>query len=91
MIQQWKRRILTPLGRVTVVKTLLLPKLNHLFIYLSSPDKEIISSLNNLFYEFIWSSKMDKVKRQQVTQDYLKGGIKMLDIINFLVIKMFLD
>lgn len=85
LIQQWKRRILTPFGRVTVVKTLLLPKLNHLFISLPSPDKEIISSLTNLFYEFIWNSKIDKVKRQPITQDYLKGGIKMLDINNFLV------
>lgn len=75
LIQQWKRRILTPFGRVTVVKTLLLPKLNHLFISLPSPDKEIISSLTNLFYEFIWNSKIDKVKRQLITQDYLKGGI----------------
>lgn len=36
-------------------------------------------------YEFIWSSEIDKVKRQQVTQNYLKGRIKMLDINNFLV------
>lgn len=35
LIQQWKRRILTPFGRVTVGKTLLLPKLNHLFHFLT--------------------------------------------------------
>ena len=44
MIQQWRRRILTPIGRVTVVKTLLIPKLNHLFISLPNPNKETISS-----------------------------------------------
>lgn len=38
LIQQWKRRILTPFGRVTVVKTSLLPKLNHHFI--SLPNRE---------------------------------------------------
>lgn len=32
LIQQWNRRVLTPVGRVTVAKTLILPKLNHLFI-----------------------------------------------------------
>lgn len=76
MIQQWNRRILTPIGRVTVAKTLLYPKLNHLFISLPNPDKETLSFLSNLFYEFVWNSKIDKVKRQIITQDYLKGGLK---------------
>ena len=44
-IQQWNRRILTPIGRITVVKTLILLKLNHLFISLSTPKNEIIAPL----------------------------------------------
>lgn len=84
MIQQWNRRILTPIGRVTVAKTLLYPKLNHLFISLPNPDKETLFFLSNLFYEFVWNSKIDKVKREVITQDYLKGGFKMLEINNFL-------
>ena len=32
LIQLWKRRYLTPLGRITVIKTLLLPILNNLFL-----------------------------------------------------------
>jgi hypothetical protein len=46
MLQHWKRRILTPIGRVTVVKTLVIPKLNHLFLSLPSPSKETITTLN---------------------------------------------
>jgi hypothetical protein len=42
LIEQWKRRILTPIGRTTVIKTLLIPKLNHLFISLPTPKKETI-------------------------------------------------
>ena len=79
-----KRRILTPIGRTTVVKTIIIPKVNHLFISLPNPRKEVISLLCRDIFEFIWKSKCDKVKRQIVTQDFLKGGLKMLDINNFI-------
>ena len=39
LIKQWKRIILTPIGRITVVKTFIIPKLNHLFIFLPTPTK----------------------------------------------------
>ena len=61
LIQHWKRRFLTPIGRVTVIKTLLIPKLNHLFIYIPNPKKEIFSSLCKANFEFLWNSKVDKV------------------------------
>ena len=37
LIKLWNRRYLTPLGKITVIKTLLLPKLNHLFISIPNP------------------------------------------------------
>lgn len=83
LIQQWNRRILTPVGRVTVAKTLILPKLNHLFISLPTPNEAFLSSLNRAIFKFLWKSKVDKVKRQIVTQDYTKGGLRMLDVYNF--------
>ena len=67
LIQQWKRRILTPIGRTTVVKTIIIPKVNHLFISLPNPRKEVISLLCRDIFEFIWKSKCDKVKRHIVT------------------------
>ena len=36
-IEQWKRRILTPFGRTTVIKSLLIPKLFQLFISIPTP------------------------------------------------------
>ena len=48
-IKHWARRILTPLGRFTVLKTLLISKLNHFIISLPNPSAEKISKLNKLF------------------------------------------
>ena len=40
VIEQLKRKILTPFGRITVNKSLLIPKLNNLFISLPTLEKE---------------------------------------------------
>ena len=34
--------------------------------------------LNSLIFKFLWKSKIEKVKRCIVTQDYCKGGIRMI-------------
>ena len=49
-IKQRKRRILTHIGRITVEKTLIIPKLNHLYISLPTPTKYVKSSLNKEIY-----------------------------------------
>ena len=49
LIKLWNRRYLTPLGKITVIKTLLLPILNHLFISIPNPSEHIIKELNNIF------------------------------------------
>ena len=35
ILNNWGRRQITPRGKITVVKTLVLPKLTHLFVHLS--------------------------------------------------------
>jgi tetrahydromethanopterin S-methyltransferase subunit E len=70
MIQRWKCHILTPIGRITVAKTLIIPKLNHLF--------ETISNLTTQLFKFIWGSNCDKIKRTiaHITI-HLHGGLNM--------------
>ena len=71
-----KKRFLTPIGRVTVIKTLLIPKLNHLFISKPNPKMEIISLSCKAMFEFLWNSKVYKVRKQ----DCFSGSLKMVDI-----------
>lgn len=84
LIQQCWRRILTPIGRITVVKSFIIPKLNLLFISLPNPKQDVISSLIKSQFEYILKSKCDKVNREIGTLDYLKGGLKMVNISNFI-------
>ena len=79
-IKHWAGRILTPLGRLTVLKTLLISKLNHLIISLPNPSADKISQLNKMFFEFIWMSSMDKNKREVIIQDFIQGGLRMIHL-----------
>lgn len=38
-IKQWKSRKFTPIGRIVVIKTLILPQMNHLNLTLPNPDQ----------------------------------------------------
>ena len=38
-IEKWSRRKLTLIGRITVIKSLLLSKINHLLSFLPNPDE----------------------------------------------------
>lgn len=83
-IKQWSRRILTPLGRITILKTLLIAKLNHLFIALPNPSSGTILSLNRMFFNFIWQSPIDRIKREVLCQDYFNGGLKMVELNSYI-------
>ena len=58
--------------------------MNHLFISLPDPDQHVISMLKTKFYNFIWKSKIDRIKRNVWDGGYDNGGLKMLDLTNFI-------
>ena len=52
-ISYWKRRKLTPIGKITVVKSIFVQLLRHLFISLPCPKADFSKCLNGLLYNFI--------------------------------------
>ena len=77
---RWNSRSFTPFGRLTVIKTLLIPKINHLILALPNPSEEVIKSFQNDLYNFLWKSKIHKVNKSVIIQDYRKGVLKWLII-----------
>ena len=82
-IKNWNRRILTPIGKIAVIKSLLVAKLNHLFLALPNPTEQMLNKLNSIFFEFIWNGR-DKIKRSVIVKDYADGGLKMLNLFAFI-------
>ena len=83
-IAQWKRRNLTPIGKICIVKTLLLSKMVHLFMALPKPTTKQLNQIQNILFEFIWGNKPDKVKRTKLIQQYSSDGLKMINVDAFI-------
>ena len=75
----WELRRLKLLGKITVLKSFIAPQL----IYILSPlptSHSALDEVNKLFFDFLWNSKGDKIKRDIIISDYENGGLKMIDI-----------
>ena len=71
----WSKRCSTPLGRVAVLKSLILSKLIFLWILLPNPPDIIIKQLQEMSIAFVWDNKRDKIKRNISIHPIEEGGI----------------
>ena len=79
MVNSWSKRNLSTLGRITLVKSLMTPKLTDLFISLPNPQKEILREIDTLLFNYIWNSKVDRIARKYITRQYNEGGLRMIN------------
>ena len=79
----WKKRNLMPFGKITIIKTFILSKFNHIFTCSPSPSAHFYKSFTKMLYDFLWHNKPDKIKRIQISRDYKNGGLRMVNIENF--------
>jgi hypothetical protein len=80
----WKKRHLTPYGRIVVLKSLVVSRITHLFINLPDPSAEFLSELNKLCFKFLWEDKPSKISKKVVCNSYNNGGLNMIDVYSFL-------
>ena len=85
ILSKWRRRNLTPIGKISIVKTFVISSLNHLLSSIPSPSKQFISQLNQLMYSFIWDDKPHKISKRQITNNYIEGGLQMINIENYIM------
>jgi hypothetical protein len=83
ILKSWQHRKLPLLGKVTVIKTLALPKLIHLLTSLPNLKQSLFNDLDKLFFNFIWDGKPEKIKRNTLIADFEDGGLKMIHLQQF--------
>ena len=74
-LNNWKKRKLTLIGKINIVKTLGLSKL----IYCSSlltVSKSLIDRINKIIFSFIWEGKPPKIKKKTIIGEKHCGGPK---------------
>ncbi|MEM6816943.1 MAG: reverse transcriptase domain-containing protein, partial [Bacteroidota bacterium] len=80
---RWKKYNITPFGKITVIKTLILSQIVHILISLPNPSPQLIKQLETLFYNFLWNGKPDKIKRSLGSKKLENGGLGMVDLWHF--------
>ena len=83
IIKAWGCRNITPIGRIAVLKSLVLSKITHIIQSLPTPCDETFKTLEDMSYSFIWNKKRHEVKRQTLCKDIKDGGLNMLNIKEF--------
>ena len=84
LLKIWSRRHLTPFGKITIIKSMALAKIVHLFINLPDPEKNFLKQLSKLFNNFLWDGKKGKINKVTACAEYHEGGLKMMDIDAFI-------
>ena len=69
-----------PIGKITIIKSLIISKLNHSFLSIPNPDDNALRQLNSKMYAFIWDGKPDKVNRELLCQEYCRREFKMINL-----------
>ena len=83
IINSWNKRNLSLLGKITVVKSLILPNITFIASVCTIPP-EYIQKFKSIIYNFIWGGKTDRIKRSDLCKNYTEGGLKMIDIDQYL-------
>ena len=84
-LDSWNLRNLSIYGKVCIIKSLALPKLVHLFSALPNPPPNLIKSIQDACFNFIWNGKNDKIKRTTMYNTYDKGGLRIPNISYFIM------
>ena len=83
-IATWQGRCLSLVGKITITKSLLLPKITHILSALPNPSDKLIKDLNAMFFTFIYGSKRNPVRRRRLCQSIDENGLSMIDTGSFI-------
>ena len=78
LVNIWSSRGLSIYGRVTIIKSLLIPKLIYVSSLMPTPS-HIIKEVNQIIYKFLWKGT-DKVTRLSAINKFEEGGLEMIDL-----------
>ena len=79
LLNLWRPRNLSIKGKITVIKSVVLPLILYTSASLGVPE-DFIKKVNTLLFHFLWGANMDKVKRTTVIGKINQGGLKMIDL-----------
>ena len=70
IMSSWSARNLTLLGKIAILKSLVVSQIVYLLSSLPSPPG-VIREINCLLYDFLWDSKGDNIKRTEMINEFI--------------------
>ena len=61
ILNNWRYRYLSPCGKITIIKSLAIPKITHLAIVLPDFNEVVARNLERHLFHFLWDGKPDKI------------------------------
>ena len=83
LIVLWKGRNITPMGKITITKSLLISKITHILLSLPTPKEDTFKKLETTFKNFIWNMKPPKFRKEILETTAKLGGLKMTNLLTF--------
>ena len=78
--KSWLYRKLTPLGKITIIKTMAFSQLSHVILVCPHLEQDAATQINRLSFQFLWSNKPDRMKRAEAVLPISQGGLNMPEI-----------
>ena len=72
------------MGRIAIVKSLILSKLVHLWLLLLDSLDTFIEDLQKMIFRFVWNRKCDRISRDTVVKHIADGGLGIPQIKSFM-------
>jgi len=78
ILNLWRTRNLTTIGKINIVKTIALSKLTYI-ASLIPVSTDFIAKINQIISSFIWNNKPPKIKKNTMIGTLDRGGLNILD------------
>ena len=75
----WKMRDLRLKGRVVVLNSLILSRINYIISVLQLP-LWALNKINEMITNFLWRARVGKIARKTLIGKYDEGGLKLIDV-----------
>ena len=76
----WNVRNLTLIGKITIIKTLMISKIIHILLSLPKPSEEYFIKMENVFKKFLWQDKPPKFSLSILENLTANGGLQFPNI-----------
>lgn len=78
MLNRWTRMPISMIGRINIIKMMILPKFLYLFQSLPLPLPDtFFHNINNMLKQFIWNDKKARLQLRLLYLPYERGGLRL--------------